>query len=221
MFADHNPAIRAYAQANAEQFGNVGLFVLATIKAPLYRASRDCARILAGESTPERCPESFFSFKLAALDALRSNQSALYADCMALRESGADAAAITERIAAEMGFGLAKAGFYAQLALGVSGCLDTHNLERFGIDPRRFRYRPARGERGRATNRKRARAYVRAVERFGGTSGLWDSWCAYVAQYAKGSRHYYQSADHVSALHCHAFGIPAPFVGREAAEVPF
>jgi hypothetical protein len=92
--------------------------------------------------------------------------------------------------------GPAKAGFCAQMIYGISGCLDTHNLQRFGIREREFRgaeakYKPA-------TVCAKIASYNDLCRKLGGTAHLWDSWCEYVAH--RGTAGTFE-ANSVSALH--------------------
>lgn len=202
MFETHNPRIRAFAQTSAEALAHVGLFVLATIQNPIERAAEDAARIARGEAEPRTLSRSFFGFKLRAAYALMREREALFDDAMTIGAS--DPLALTLRFSRLEGFALVKAGFFAQLAFGVSGCLDSHNLARFGLDVRAFRIRPPSektGARAERTRAKRCAKYLSTIERCGGTAALWDSWCEYVAS-LRGD-----SAENVSALHVEAMGI--------------
>ena len=78
------------------------------------------------------------------------------------------------------GLGMVKAGFAAQMLLGVAGCLDTHNLTRLGLDPL-LCVPGAFNTRARWTRLYR---YLYWCERLGGARGLWNDWCVWVAQTA-------------------------------------
>lgn len=102
------------------------------------------------------------------------------------------------------GLGLAKAGFLLQLTFGLSGCIDTHNARRYGVDmaARTFRIedRPTKP----ATRLAKAKRYNALVETMGGTESLWDTWCEYVAA---NQADFYNDADHVSRLHIEALNL--------------
>lgn len=89
------------------------------------------------------------------------------------------------------GIGLAKGGFMLQMCYGLSGCLDTHNVTRFGLPERRY----ASGHKD--TDTRRASEYNEVCARLGGTAELWDTWCEYLAE--RDGR--YLSAQEVSRLH--------------------
>jgi hypothetical protein len=91
------------------------------------------------------------------------------------------------------GFGLAKAGFVLQLCLGSVGCLDTHNLKRFGIKASKFTL-----TKKHETNQRKAQQYINVCKNVGGSQFLWDSWCRLVADKY---RQDFDSANSVSSLH--------------------
>lgn len=196
MYATHAPRISAYALSGPDALLDTGAFVLASIRVPLWRAAADMARIRAGDLTPY-----YMRRKREGYDFLRGHALSLYRDALALR---GDTAALLLHFARIPGLGLAKAGFLVQLAFGAGGCLDTHNLRRFGIPPHRFVIR----ERDSAELRERkAREYVDTCEALGGAPGLWDTWCTYVATETRDAARYRDAFD-VSATHCAALALP-------------
>jgi len=93
------------------------------------------------------------------------------------------------------GIGMVKAGFILQLALGKVGCLDGHNLARFGLSASVFMVNDKMSE---ATALRKANFYIKTCEDLGGSEYLWNTWCKYVADlYPK----IYRDACHVSKLH--------------------
>jgi hypothetical protein len=93
------------------------------------------------------------------------------------------------------GIGMVKAGFILQLALGKVGCLDGHNLARFGLSASVFK---VNGKMSEATALRKANFYIKTCEDLGGSEYLWNTWCKYVADlYPK----IYRDAYHVSKLH--------------------
>ena len=93
------------------------------------------------------------------------------------------------------GIGMVKAGFILQLALGKVGCLDVHNLARFGLSASVFKVNDKMTE---ATALRKANFYIKTCEDLGGSEYLWNTWCKYVADlYPK----IYRDACHVSKLH--------------------
>lgn len=194
MFTTHQPIIAASARESADGFKKACVFVLSTIRVRLPQACEATRRYV---ETGERAPVAFFGAKLAGLDYLDANAERLWSQCewLAANLEGRDLEnALVDVLLDIPGIGLAKAGFIAQLVYGVSGCIDTHNLVRFGIPARRFTpHIAALTPRNRA---KHIAEYNNAVERCGGTEQLWDDWCAYVA-----ANQGYGTADEISAMH--------------------
>ena len=91
--------------------------------------------------------------------------------------------------------GIIKAGFILQICIGEVGCLDVHNLNRFGLSASTFKLNKNVTY---ATALKKAKLYVQLCIDLGGCGYLWDSWCRYIAsKYPKT----YKDGDHVSNLH--------------------
>lgn len=198
MFENHNPLIREYAQTGAPELADVARFVIATVQQQIEHVPE----IAAEFRTIGRESRYAFGWKANAIDWHNANAAQTHADTLAIFH-GADCAraaaeGVTAYFASLPGLGLAKGGFMAQLCFGVSGCLDSHNLARFGIPPARFSASAYKGLR-RADNRQaRVAEYVDAVDAQGGCAALWDSWCDYVAALRPDR---FESGFDVSALH--------------------
>ena len=78
------------------------------------------------------------------------------------------------------GIGTVKAGFVLQLALGKVGCLDVHNLARFGLSASVFKVNDKMTE---ATALRKANFYIKTCEDLGGSEYLWNTWCKYGISY--------------------------------------
>lgn len=202
MFASHQPQIAQFGMKNPDNLALTLTFVLLTIRWPLYRVPAAVASVKAdGEASP-----ALFGFKARAYREVWARRAWHHYQLsevwdMRAGDAAGGRAAVTY-LTHLHGFGLAKAGFAVQCLFGASACLDTHNLERFGYGPRAFQvfWRPNMRP---ATRREHVKRYSRAVDRLGGPQTLWDGWCSYVADREPDI---YQSADHVSALHCEAIG---------------
>ena len=214
MYTSHATAIQAHVERNgAEAFKQVALFVLATIRVPLYAAASCTRNILEGHDTDGAAfRRVIWGHKRAGLEYLESNFREVHRKAlMGVRgvilagewkdERRYWEAQLLIELAKIPGIGLAKAGFLAQLCWGISGCLDTHNLRNYGIDanvcslPAKLKHK---------TKLARASKYSEIVEQLGGTEHLWDEWCKHVAR-TQPKR--YTDANHVSLLHCAALGI--------------
>lgn len=92
-----------------------------------------------------------------------------------------DASAIADCIEMFMevpNLGLVKAAFVAQCLGFEVGCLDSHNLKRFGINPNRVKVSATLSP---LLKRKKVLDYVQTCVDLGGSEYLWNSWCEYVA----------------------------------------
>lgn len=181
MFATDNPHIGATARQSPSAHAKVCRFVLATIR---VRFLPDVYETFAKDDYTNR--KVWFGHKLDGLAYISANEQALYDDAMAASDD-------SERIAVYMripGIGIAKAGFICQLVFGSVGCLDSHNLKRFGIPENRFR----------AKQSPKARAaqiddYVECCKAIGGSEYLWNSWCELIAD------KYHVAPEYVSQCH--------------------
>ena len=199
MFNNHQPTIQASALASPHGLERVVQFVSLTIRQPIEIVPDVLQDILDGAPDAERY---LFGSKRATFAYAAENREELYADVMALFDSPLDDHAredgIVDRFTRIPGIGLVKAGFVAQLACGVSGCIDSHNLARYGINPNT--YRASRYDKASHGLKKSiVRAYHDHVRMLGGTAFLWDSWCDYVAA-LRGN----MSGHDVSAIHLYA-----------------
>jgi hypothetical protein len=191
MFAQHQPQLSALGRSGPDGFERIATFALATIRQPLRIAVADYPIIRRREHA-----QSIFGAKHAGLSYLREHAAELYERCEYAYETCDDetAADIIINIIAEVPcLGCAKAGFVTQMIYGLSGCIDTHNLTRFGLDERTFKVnKPLK--RFRAVTRD-YNAFCRKV---GGTAALWDGWCDYLAERDPVN---YPTGERVSELH--------------------
>ena len=97
-------------------------------------------------------------------------------------------------VASINGIGIVKAGFVLQLCLGKVGCLDVHNLRRFGLSPTAFKMGKVKYD----TALGKAKLYIKICEDLGGCEYLWDSWCNLLAEKYPNK---YKDGQHVSRLH--------------------
>lgn len=203
MFATHQARIETYARQSPDNLARVIQFVILTVRQPLSRIPGDMEIVDRGG---DEAMSILFGWKNAALLQVWAERERTHSYCEHIVESDASdrskSAALLEHLGGLHGFGLAKAGFVVQLAYGLAGCLDTHNLTRFGLPKRAFR--DFKLLKSSAARRHAIARYLTACEDAGGCAALWDSWCEYVAaQYPT----IYPSAWEVSALHCRALGL--------------
>ena len=203
MYEDHQKTIGEYARLSPDNLAHVMQFVIVTIRTPLYRVADD---LEIAREDGEDAPATLWGWKYKAFHDIAHNAQKTYSYLEHVNAHGGDdetrTLAMISYLADLPGFGLAKAGFVTQLAYGLGGCLDTHNLQRFRIGPSAFKgYKERKTAKAR---HKLAKRYVSAVYALGGPSTLWDSWCQYVALNQPTT---YDDLDHVSRLHCEALGL--------------
>jgi hypothetical protein len=97
-------------------------------------------------------------------------------------------------VASIPGIGIVKAGFVLQLCIGKVGCLDVHNLKRFGLKASAFKLGKVKYD----TALGKAKLYIKLCEDLGGSKYLWDSWCDLLAEKYPTK---YKNGQHVSRLH--------------------
>jgi hypothetical protein len=141
-----------------------------------------------------------WGFKLEAYEWLQANKQAVYDNAMNLRNGFADpevsALETLQYFASLPGLGLVKGGFANQLIFGETGCIDTHNLALFEVNPNRFRASAYKNVSARLQAVK-ARDYADFCNDVGGPEFLWDNWCRFVSERNNGS----WSAHEISAMH--------------------
>jgi len=194
VFADHQPLL-ARASDRPAGFIAIAKFALCTIRMPLHAAVADCRLLLRGETQVR----SIFGTKHRGLDWLDANGADLWDDCKRAYDGHDAEDTLVELCMSIPGIGPAKAGFIVQMSYGLSGCIDTHNIARFGLGQREF----ACSRKGTRSARKLIARYNQFCYNTGGTAFLWDSWCAYAAERDPVN---YRDADYVSALHLAPIG---------------
>jgi hypothetical protein len=205
MFKEHQTKISQWARRSPDNFGRVMQFVILTIRMPLHRVAGDFETV---EQGGDDAMGVLFGFKYRAWREAWEQREKLFTYLehvwsdpeLTARDKHMD---MLEAVADCFGFGPVKAGFVLQLVYGNSGCIDTHNLKRFGIGLRAFsNYSGKKTRKGRRAMLSR---YVDTIERQGGPEKLWDGWCEFVAQNSPGP--YQGSAYVVSRTHCDALGL--------------
>lgn len=189
--------VGAWARRDPANFAEVVTFVLLTIQQNIEGTpgALDNVRALGADSP------HLWGQKLPGFKYINRHADRILSECEDLARAGLDAylvLALTEI----PGLGLVKAGFVAQLVWCRVGCLDTHNLRRFGLQASAFRL-----TKGLKLNTAlgKARLYVATCEAQGGARNLWNGWCRYVA--ALRPAVFPGGADQVSRIHSQAFGL--------------
>ena len=188
MFNAHQPIIARYAQSSPDAMCKVLTFVQCTIGQHIERVPT-MMRLLAETGSCNMLSKrqahhiaEYFARRVEIYDALMSADTDI--DRMMY-------------IIMLPGFGIPKAGFVCQLIFGTVGCIDRHNLARYGLDAKAFRSDTT----SVARLRERINTYLVVCSSIG-CGELWDSWCDFVA--AKRPKTfingYAVSALHVSAI---------------------
>jgi hypothetical protein len=190
MFSTHQKAIADFALSS-----NVGLertfrLVFLSIRQPFHSMAKQMRDV---DDNGLQSPY-LFGWKRDGLAFVRANASTIRETLKAVPAGYGDAQALLE-VATVPGLGLVKAGFVLQLVTGSAGCIDSHNLQRFGLNANAFKYGSNASD---ALKRKKALAYLDACWKAGGCASLWNGWCDYVA--AQQPKHW-QSGFDVSAMH--------------------
>jgi len=193
VYAEHQPQLSKLGRSGPEGFKRIVTFTLCTIRVQLHAAVADYPLVRRGE---RRGIRSIFGSKHRGLDELDEQAADYYELCeRAYQDLEGEELEdeLLHTITAIHGIGCAKGGFIAQMIYGVSGCLDGHNLRRFGIPESTFKLA------GRTPKKRSALItdYNRVCRKLGGTQYLWDTWCQYLADNDAN----YVDAYHVSRLH--------------------
>ena len=192
MYAKHQPIIADYAKQSPDKLSDVYTFILATIQQRLYHVPRVMRDIREnGSDSPH-----LWGFKYQAYKFMKENKRDIYDTILAIQS---DHDRLTY-VASLPGLGLVKAGFLLQLVFGEAGCLDTHNINRFGLKAGAFKASSFKMAKTSQTRERLVANYLDLCHKLGGSEGLWNSWCSHVADVDPD----FVSADQVSAFHVEA-----------------
>lgn len=212
MYARDAIAIQRWAQESPANLLDVCAFVLCTIQTPLERAVSDFQSV---KRLGARSP-ALWGSKRAGFTYLTRNIEAIAKAARQAVDAGDDVALLAAFVRVP-GLGAPKAGFVAQLAYGRVGCLDSHNIRRFGLRAQDFATSGI--IHGGPAFLRKLRLYIETCERLGGVRALWDDWCRYVPEHGRGGSARFlrlpvyaeerlqDAADVVSRLHSLAFGL--------------
>jgi hypothetical protein len=190
MYAKHSEMIRSFARISPWHLRQVGLFVQATINQHFEQVPA----LMADMAETGRECKYFTANKRRAFDALIGEAQNLF-DLVKRHDAGDVATVDVLRAIVELpGFGIVKAGFWVQLALGEVGCLDRHHLRMAGMREGTFTRIPASAE----ALTTRLSVYVATCEALGGCEKLWDQWCTGMSVLKP---QYFPTAEDVSRLH--------------------
>ena len=188
MFKTHQPMIARFMKKNPDALARGEVFTLCTIQKhfssvgnQLKEIETDGINAVCLNGAKKRSYKEIIAMKGYLYNKVYSKEISLAEKLL--------------EVSGLYGIGMVKAGFILQLALGKVGCLDVHNLARFGLSASVFKVNDKMTE---ATALRKANFYIKTCEDLGGSEYLWNTWCKYVADlYPK----IYRDACHVSKLH--------------------
>lgn len=204
MFDEHQKEIARFAQFDADNMARVITFVYATVQQSLHMTPM----IMGAIDEQGVDSEYLWGWKKDAYAFIEENKADVYRVAMAIYGGYADPDICQHELlkyfASLPGLGLVKGGFVIQLCFGLSGCLDTHNIKRFGLKGNTFNANRFKGAKTEATRNRVVRHYHALIKKSGGTRALWDRWCEHVAEKQPKQ---YANAWQVSRVHCAALGL--------------
>lgn len=194
MYDKHQSKIQAFARANPDNLARTLWLAILSANTSLTQVGSIIDDMEAGR-------QSTTGARIDACSYAWDNRHDIYALCEEIYYHGHGwqdtSDTMLNYLASLPGLDTVKAGFACQLTYGLSGCLDTHNIRRFGLSANVFRnFKQRKTVRGR---HNLVHSYNKLVARLGGTRTLWDTWCQYVA---KRNPVRYKTAYAASKLHC-------------------
>jgi hypothetical protein len=187
------PKIKAYVEETGpDGLVHVGAFVVSTIQTPLVRTKLQVADIKKhGENS-----KALWGHKRLSYGHLWVYRRELY---QMLVEAPVARSEALLRLVQVPGLGVVKGAFLLQCLGYETSCLDSHNVKRYGIDPKVLKV----GNVKPATLTKKVEDYLSLCDNIGTSEHFWDSWCLYVAERG-GMNKSLATADAVSAYHYEA-----------------
>lgn len=184
MYQRDVPKIKTYVEETGpDGLVHVGAFVLATIRVPFSRVAPQVQHIKEwGIQSPH-----LWGWKSEGYRHLQANRLPLYQK-LVTQPVGRSEALL--EVSKTPGLGLVKAGFLLQCLGYETACMDSHNIKRYGLDPKAFRGKPTE---------EKVYAYLATCDKLGTSEAHWNDWCAYVGDTAR--NRVLGGADGVSAYH--------------------
>ena len=204
MYKTHGVACQTYAQGSAENLSYTVLMIVLSIQQNWLGVGEQLAdvRLQGAESRflwgRDKVP---IISKAKTYAYLEHNKHRLYADVMMIIDSDSDDGTKAKKLMDIFldvdGLGLPKAGFACQLVAGLVGCMDVHNIRRYGIDPKTLSLSSnPKTSKGIAANDRKIVDYIDMCHNYG-TENLWDTWCEFLSTKSKR----WANANHVSEVH--------------------
>jgi len=196
MFAKHQVKIMKWAMKNADNIFLLILMVSLSIRQPWAVIGKQLQDVQANGSNSKY----LFGSKKDLYFHVMENKQAIFQLLKDTKAGNIPQAECLYQLTKIPGLGLAKAGFVMQLSIGMAGCIDSHNVTMFGVNPNALKMGKVKAEKAL----EKAKMYLDLCEKLGGTEFLWDNWCNFVA--VRHPKHF-QDGNDVSARHCSYLGI--------------
>jgi len=204
MFAKHQVKIMKWAMKNADNIFLLILMVSLSIRQPWAVIGKQLQDVQANGSNSKY----LFGSKKDLYFHVMENKQSIFQLLIDTKTGKVSQADCLYRLTQVPGLGLAKAGFVMQLAIGMAGCIDSHNVTMYGVNPNALKMGKVKAKKAL----EKAKMYLELCDKLGGTEKLWDNWCNFVA--TRHPKHFEDGYD-VSARHCSYLGIkPQSFMER-------
>lgn len=147
MYDKHQSKIQSFARANPDNLARTLWLAILSANTSLTSVGSIIDDMEAGR-------QSTTSARIDACSYAWDNRADIYHHCEDIYYHANDweqaSNAMVNYLASIPGMGIVKAGFACQLAYGLSGCIDTHNVRRFKLNPYTFyNYKQLATARGR------------------------------------------------------------------------
>lgn len=177
MYNIHGTAIQQYAQESANNLSDVILMVALSIQQNWSTVGYQMQDV----KTVGGVSRFLWGNKKKTYNYLQTRKDFMYGQFMAVvnsKKSESDKAATLMQIFLRVpGLGLAKAGFVCQLAAGLVGCIDTHNIRMYGIDEKHLKL--SNTLKSQELKKSKINQYVNICHSIG-TEQLWNNWCNFL-----------------------------------------
>tara|TARA_R100000742_G_C4279416_1_gene103924 strand:+ start:1304 stop:1930 length:627 start_codon:yes stop_codon:yes gene_type:complete len=201
MYQTHAIACQKFSQRSADNLFKAVMMASSSIKQPWSHIGKQLKDIesLGTDS------KYLFGFKRDTYLYMTTHKHKIHSQLLAVLNSkktdDQKAESLMNIFLRVPGLGLAKAGFVCQLTAGLVGCMDSHNVKRYGVEPSSLNLnRNPRGKKALKTNATKVTNYISLCHKYG-TENMWNSWCSFVATKDKQAKELWQDANHVSEVH--------------------
>lgn len=193
MYNTHAPLIKDFAASSADNLTDVVLMVVLSIQQNWLSVGDQLKDVKVNGIESK----FLWGFKRDTYIWLERNKHKLYGQYRAVLNSTKDSESKADSMMKVFmrvpGLGLVKAGFACQLAGGLVGCIDSHNIKLYSIEPSVLKVSNKMNPDTLAEKRKK---YIKLCHLIG-TENLWNNWCNHLATKSK----LWDDAHHVSEVH--------------------